>query len=113
MGNKGFLAIWCEIGADDLADYRAWITKEHIADRTPLPGWLGARFCADITNERAHFFLYATQDKSVFSAAPYLRVLNHPSPWTRRLMPKAALAMQAERKGTGHAVMQAPPIRIA
>ena len=63
MSNKGFLAIWCEISADDLADYRAWITKEHIADRTFLPGWLGARFCIDVTNELAHFFLYATEDK--------------------------------------------------
>jgi len=52
--HKGFLAIWCEIGAEDLADYRAWITKEHIADRTFLPGWLGARFCTDVTNEPPH-----------------------------------------------------------
>lgn len=28
---------------------------------------------------------------------------------TRRLMPKAAIAVQAERRGTGHAVMQAEP----
>jgi hypothetical protein len=107
MSNKGFLAIWCEIGADDLADYRAWITREHIADRTFLPGWLGARFCTDVKNERAHFFLYATQDKSVFSAAPYLKVLNNPSPWTNRIMPKfgpfdRALGEQLFKLGNGY-----------
>ncbi len=107
MSNKGFLAIWCEIGADDLADYRAWITKEHIADRTFLPGWLGARFCADVKNERAHFFLYATEDKSVFSAEPYLKVLNNPSPWTSRIMPKfgsfdRALGEQLFKLGNGY-----------
>jgi len=107
MSNKGFLAIWCEIGADDLADYRAWITREHIADRTFLPGWLGARFCIDVTNERAHFFLYATEDKSVFSAPPYLKVLNNPSPWTSRIMPKfgpfdRALGEQLFKLGNGY-----------
>ena len=106
MDNKGFLAIWCEIGAEDLADYRAWITKEHIADRTFLPGWNGARFCADITNERAHFFLYATQSKDVFTAEPYLNVLNNPSPWTNRIMPKfgpfdRALGEQLFKLGNG------------
>ena len=107
MSNKGFLAIWCEISADDLADYRAWITKEHIADRTFLPGWLGARFCTDVTNERAHFFLYATENKSVFSAEPYLNVLNNPSPWTTRIMPKfgpfdRALGEQLFKLGNGY-----------
>lgn len=107
MENKGFLAIWCEIGVDDLLDYRAWITKEHIADRTFLPGWLGARFCHDVNNERAHFFLYATEHKGVFSAPPYLEVLNNPSPWTNRLMPKfgpfdRALGEQVFKLGNGY-----------
>jgi hypothetical protein len=107
MSNKGFLAIWCEINAEDLADYRAWITKEHIADRTFLPGWLGARFCIDIQNEHAHFFLYATENKSVFSAEPYLKVLNNPSPWTNRIMPKfgpfdRALGEQLFKLGNGY-----------
>ena len=106
MSNKGFLAIWCEIGAEDLSDYRAWITKEHIADRTFLPGWNGARFCVDVTNELAHFFLYATENKDVFSAQPYLNVLNNPSPWTNRIMPKfgpfdRALGEQLFKLGNG------------
>ena len=119
MSNKGFLAIWCEISADDLADYRAWITKEHIADRTFLPGWLGARFCIDVTNELAHFFLYATEDKGVFSAEPYLNVLNNPSPWTRRIMPKfgpfdRALGEQLFKLGNGYgAYMMVSRIRDA
>lgn len=106
MSNKGFLAIWCEIGVEDLGDYRAWITKEHIADRTFLPGWNGARFCVDVTNERAHFFLYATENKDVFSAQPYLNILNNPSPWTNRIMPKfgpfdRALGEQLFKLGNG------------
>lgn len=107
MNNKGFLAIWCEIGEADLEFYRNWIIREHIADRTLLPGWLGARFCTDIHNERAHFFLYATADKDVFSARPYLDVLNTPSEWTRHIMPKfgpfdRALGEQLFKIGNGY-----------
>lgn len=105
--NKGFLAIWCDIDAADLADYRAWITREHIADRTLLPGWLGARFCVAIDNPCSHFFLYATQSAQVFSAAPYIQVLNNPSPWTRRIMPRfgafdRALGEQLFKLGNGY-----------
>ena len=86
--------------------FRSWITKEHIADRTFLPGWNGARFCVDVTNELAHFFLYATENKDVFSAQPYLNVLNNPSPWTNRIMPKfgpfdRALGEQLFKLGNG------------
>jgi len=105
--NKGFLAIWCEISQESLKDYRDWITKEHIADRTVLPGWLGARFCIDTENERSHFFLYATEGKHVFSERPYLDVLNNPSPWTNRIMPKfgpfdRALGEQMFKLGNGY-----------
>ena len=50
MNNKGFLGIWCEIGEEDLHDYRNWITREHIADRIFSPGFLGVRFCNAVDN---------------------------------------------------------------
>jgi len=88
MSNKGFLAIWCEIGQDDLQDYRNWITREHIADRIFSPGFLGVRFCNATNNDRAHFFLYITETPEVFQSPSYLHILNSPSSWTKRIMPK-------------------------
>jgi hypothetical protein len=88
MSKQGFLAIWCEIGADDLVDYHNWQTQEHIADRIYSPGFLGMRLFTAVDNPCAHFFLYATESPSVLSSLSYLRILDNPSPWTSKLMPK-------------------------
>ena len=88
MANQGFLAIWCEIGADDLSDYHNWQTQEHIADRVYSPGFLGMRLFSRVDNPCAHFFLYATERAAVMREPAYLAILNNPTPWTRRLMPK-------------------------
>jgi len=88
MSKQGFLAIWCEIGQDDLTDYRNWLTQEHISDRIYSPGFLGVRLCASVENERSHFFLYVTESPDVMKAPPYLHILNNPSPWTKRIMVK-------------------------
>ena len=88
MMRQGFLAIWCEIGRDDLVDYHNWQTQEHIADRIYSPGFLGVRLFTAVDNPCAHFFLYATESAAVMKSPPYLRILDNPSPWTKRLMPK-------------------------
>ncbi|MDE2006784.1 MAG: hypothetical protein KGI51_09475 [Rhodospirillales bacterium] len=88
MARQGFLAIWCEIGASDLAEYHNWQTQEHIADRVYSPGFLGMRLFSAIDNPCAHFFLYATESAAVLRSAAYRAILDNPSPWTRRLMPK-------------------------
>ena len=88
MDRQGFLAIWCAIGPDDLEDYHNWQTQEHIADRVYSPGFLGMRLFAAVDDPCQHFFLYATASASVLRGPAYLRILDTPSPWTRRLMPK-------------------------
>ncbi|MCB1341508.1 MAG: hypothetical protein KDK24_10695 [Pseudooceanicola sp.] len=102
----GFLAIWCEIAPQDLADYRAWLTREHIADRTVLPGILGVRLFESPDNACAHFILYATQSPDVLRGPAYRAVLDNPSPWTRAIMPKfgpfdRALGRQVLKLGNG------------
>lgn len=88
MSGQGFLAIWCEIGAGDLVDYHNWQTQEHIADRIYSQGFLGARLFTSVDDPCAHFFLYATENPSVLRSPSYMHILDNPSPWTRRLMPK-------------------------
>lgn len=88
MKNQGFLAIWCEIGPEDLTDYHNWQTQEHIADRVYSPGFLGMRLFERVDHPCAHFFLYATENADVMQAPPYRAILDNPSPWTKRLMPR-------------------------
>lgn len=86
--NNGFLAIWCDIPKAELLDYRHWLTREHIADRIFLKGFHGVRLFTALNDEKSHFILYSTENRTVFESPEYLEVLDSPSPWTQRLMPK-------------------------
>lgn len=102
----GFLAIWCDIAAEDLAEYRNWLTQEHIADRTFSPGFLGVRLFEELDDPNAHFILYATDGPKVLNGADYKAILDNPTPWTRRIMPKfgpfdRALGTQVLKIGNG------------
>ena len=88
MGGQGFLAVWCEMGAEDVADYHNWETQEHIPERMTTPGFLSMRMFAAVDNPGAHFFLYSVANVGVMSSAPYLAILNNPSNWTKHIVPK-------------------------
>lgn len=105
-GRNGFLAIWCDMAAEHLTDYRNWLTQEHIADRTFSPGFLGVRLFESMDSELSHFILYATQTPDVLHGPAYRAILENPSPWTRRIMPKfgpfdRALGEQVLKIGNG------------
>jgi len=104
--NYGFLAIWCDMPAEHLHDYRNWLTQEHIADRTFSPGFLGVRLFEALEDEKSHFILYATENADVLNGAAYRAILDNPSDWTRRIMPKfgpfdRALGEQVLKVGNG------------
>lgn len=106
MKQYGFLAIWCEVAPEDLTDYRNWLMQEHIADRTFSPGFLGVRLFENVDNHHAHFILYATDGPDVLNGPDYRSILDNPSPWTRRIMPKfgpfdRALGTQIVKIGNG------------
>lgn len=102
----GFLAIWCAVAPEDKEDYRNWLMKEHIADRTFSPGFLGVRLFEYLDDETSHFILYATEGPEILRGAAYRAILDNPSPWTRRIMPKfgpfdRALGEQVLKVGNG------------
>lgn len=103
---RGFLAIWCDIGADDRQEYRNWLMQEHIADRIALPGFLGVRLFEAPDDPLSHFILYATESPQVLHSPTYRAALDNPSPWTRRIMPRfgpfdRAAGAQALKLGNG------------
>src|SRR3984885_9714722 len=88
MAGGGFLAIWTEIDEDHFAEYRNWLVGEHIGQRIFGPGFLGARVHVAVDNERTHFILYATETLEVLASSFYRDLLNSPTPWTKRMMPR-------------------------
>ena len=89
MRGAGFLAIWSDVEAQDLTDYRHWLTREHTTERVTTRGFLASRvFRAARDDINRFFILYELETPEVLDGEAYLARLNAPTPWSQRIMPK-------------------------
>jgi hypothetical protein len=89
MRGSGFLAIWSDVAAQDLTDYRHWLTREHTTERVTTKGFLASRvFRATRDDVNRFFILYELEAPDVLDGEAYLARLNAPTPWSQRIMPK-------------------------
>ncbi|MHC4042083.1 hypothetical protein [Bradyrhizobium sp. 23AC] len=89
MRGAGFLAIWSDVEAHDLTDYRHWLTREHTTERVTTRGFLASRvFRATRDDINRFFILYELEAPEVLDGEAYLARLNAPTPWSQRIMPK-------------------------
>jgi hypothetical protein len=89
MRGAGFLAIWSDVEAQDLTDYRHWLTREHTTERVTTRGFLASRvFRAARDDINRFFILYELEAPEVLDGKAYLARLNAPTPWSQRIMPK-------------------------
>jgi len=89
MRGTGFLAIWSDVEAHDLIDYRHWLTREHTTERVTTKGFLASRvFRAAREDINRFFILYELETPEVLDGPAYMARLNGPSPWSQRIMPK-------------------------
>jgi hypothetical protein len=89
MRGAGFLAIWSDVEAHDLTDYRHWLTREHTTERVTTRGFLATRVFRAARNDINRFFiLYELETPEVLDGEAYMARLNAPTPWSQRIMPK-------------------------
>ncbi|MET4069647.1 hypothetical protein ABID58_004449 [Bradyrhizobium sp. S3.2.6] len=89
MRGSGFLAIWSDVAAQDLTDYRHWLTREHTTERVTTRGFLASRVFRAMRDDVNRFFiLYELETPEVLDGEAYLARLNAPTPWSQRIMPK-------------------------
>ena len=104
MRGAGFLAIWSDVAAQDLTDYRHWLTREHTTERVTTKGFLASRvFRAAREDINRFFILYELEAPEVLDGPAYLARLNAPTPWSQRIMPKLGNFM----RGGGHMAARA------
>ncbi|MCJ9701348.1 MULTISPECIES: hypothetical protein [unclassified Bradyrhizobium] len=95
MRGAGFLAIWSDVAAHDLTDYRHWLTREHTTERVTTRGFLAVRvFRAARADINRFFILYELEAPEVLDGEAYLARLNAPTPWSQRIMPKLGSFMR-------------------
>lgn len=76
-----------DVAPEAVAEHDRWHTHEHLPERLSIPGFLrGTRWTATAGTPR-YMVLYEVRHLQTLASAAYLERLNHPTPWTQRMMP--------------------------
>jgi hypothetical protein len=83
----GILAIWNDIAPEGYEHFERWYTREHLQERTEVPGFrFGRRYEAVAGADRRFFAFYEVDDPAVLTSGYYLERLESPTPWTQETM---------------------------
>ena len=76
-----------DVAPDAIDEHDHWHTHEHMPERLSIPGFMrGSRWVA-LSGAPRYFVMYEVAELGVLDSAAYLERLNHPTPWTTRMMP--------------------------
>jgi hypothetical protein len=76
-----------DVAAEAVPEHDRWHTQEHLHERLSIPGFLrGTRWIA-VRGAPRYLALYEVENLATLTSEAYLERLNHPSPWTARIMP--------------------------
>ena len=85
------LALWNDVEPSFEAEYNDWQAREHVPERCRVPGILwGLRYRLQDLLPAAlprYLTLYGLRDEGVLESAAYRRLLNEPTPRSRRMRP--------------------------
>ena len=87
LGDAAML-LWYDILDEAVDAHDEWHTREHFPERIEIPGFLRAQRWVAESGSPRYFVVYEVPDIGVLSAGPYMQRLNHPTEWTRRMMPR-------------------------
>jgi len=86
MLGKAAVTIWCDVASDVRTEFDDWHAHEHLPERLSIPGFLrGSRWVS--ADGGSYFMLYEAKDETTITTGPYLERLNHPTAWSRKMMP--------------------------
>jgi hypothetical protein len=103
------VAMWWDVAPEVRAEWEHWHSTEHMPERLSIPGFLrGTRWVAR-SGEPSYFVLYEVAELATITAGVYLERLNHPTPWSLKMMPhhrNMVRSLCAVRAGWGGGVPQ-------
>jgi len=88
LSGRGFLALWNGVDPEREPEYNRWHSREHVPERVDIPGMIAARRYVDGQGPLPKYFtLYDLESTAVLTSAPYRRLLETPSAWSRSMRP--------------------------
>jgi hypothetical protein len=90
MLGQAAITMWWDIAPDMQAEFEDWHTHEHMPERLGIPGFLRGTRCIAYSGEPSYFVLYEAMRLATLTGGAYLERLNHPTPWSRKMMPHHA-----------------------
>jgi hypothetical protein len=99
----GAIIMWCNILPEFWDDFVAWHTQEHMFERVGIPGLRRGSRWRSTSRPNGILVFYDLDDVSVFFGKDYLKRLNDPTPWTKRVMPGVRDMMRTPSRSTATA----------
>jgi hypothetical protein len=82
---SGQLFIWTDVDPAHEPDFNRWYDREHMQERTGIPGFLRARrFRSVVACPRRYLALYDTESLAVFRTSEYQKAFAQQTDWSRR-----------------------------
>ncbi|NDW03671.1 DUF4286 family protein [Jiella pacifica] len=94
LSGTAAVVIWNDVTPEARAEFVAWHNREHIPERVSIAGFRRGRRGRAVSGGPEFFTLYEVESEA-FLGGEYLRRLNDPTPWTRRVMPAFRHASRA------------------
>ncbi|WPL79269.1 hypothetical protein SD446_12820 [Bordetella hinzii] len=85
---KAAIAMWWDISPGWRAEFEDWHTHEHFPERMGIPGFLRGSRWTSARGGTGFFVLYELDAYPTLASPAYLERLNHPTPWSTKLMPQ-------------------------
>lgn len=85
---KAAIAMWWDMAPDWRNEFEDWHSHEHFPERMGLPGFLRGSRWRDAAGGEGFFILYELDRYEMLTSSEYLERLNHPTPWSTKLMPQ-------------------------
>ncbi len=83
---EAILAVWNEVAPVDEADFAEWYVREHLPERTSVPGMTrGRKYRAIDGGSPANMALYEARSLDVLTSGAYRTQLANPTEWTKRV----------------------------
>lgn len=86
--SEAVMAVWGDVAPAGEAEFNEWYHREHVPQRVGFPGWRSGRRFRKVGRGRHRYLaVYEADRLAAFDDPAYRQSLDHPTEWTRRMMP--------------------------